>query len=255
MKDSLPFRTVVRPAQLAGRRFVSRRVDRALGVTTTDEDIAARFGLDIAQYRRTWRAIGWLGAFRLVRWLHLGPADTVLDVGCGAGRFVCAAGRRNIRRVIGIELDPAFRGLAGENATRFRGRRCPVSVELADATTWEIPPDVTVVFFFNSFRDQPFATFLERLITSVEQHPRPLRFVYGNPVEAARVDATGVFRHTGRLRFGWRPGEAWDRTQRVELYEYVGGEGVDRARRVPASQVRSGAREATGAPMLPGARP
>lgn len=41
--------------------------------------------------------------FRILDSLHLGPADTFIDLGCGKGRVACCASFYPVREVIGIE--------------------------------------------------------------------------------------------------------------------------------------------------------
>lgn len=213
------FTRVVRPTQLALRRAVSTAVDRRAGIVTTDEAVAAHLRRDVAVYRRTWRALGWSGVARLLRKLAPSPDDVLLDIGCGAGRILCAAARQPFRRVVGVELDPEFAALASSNIERLRGRRCPGEVVETDATTYVVPDDVTIVFLYNPFRGETLDRTLEQVLASYDRVPRRVRLVYANPVEDERVLAGGRFRPTDELRLSWRPGGEWARSQRVAFYE------------------------------------
>lgn len=74
---------------------------------------------------------------------HVGPGDSVIDLGAGDGRVLLAAVRRGARAV-GYELSPFFWALAW---LRTRGLRGLVSVQLRDGFRARFP-DATVVFAF-----------------------------------------------------------------------------------------------------------
>jgi SAM-dependent methyltransferase len=213
------FRHTVKPVHLRLRQGVSTAVDRRLGIVTTDEVVAEAVGAEIGLFRRTQRALGWSGAFRLVRRLGLGRHDVVLDVGCGAGRVVCLASRSPISRVLGIDQDPRMAALARTNAARVRGRRCPIEIVEDDAKRFEVPDDVTCVFIYNSFGGEVLERSLRRVLDSMDRRERRMRLVYGNPKEHDLVMELGRFRPSGSLSLGWRPGRDWARTQRVQFYE------------------------------------
>ena len=110
-----------------------------------------------------------------------------LDYGCGKGRVVVAAAAYPFRRVTGIELLPELTAVARENVRRARDRgrlRCgEVELLTADATAYEVPPDVTAVFLFNPFRGAVLRAVLDRVEASMEAAPRPLSVVYVQPCE------------------------------------------------------------------------
>lgn len=130
------FHGALKPMQLALREMISLRIDRLLGVQTTDELVARSVGVNIDEFRRRQRALGWSGAMRVIWRLGLQPGDVFLDIGCGAGRMLCAAARTRARRVIGLDIDPLMTGLADQNARRLRGRNAEVQVITGDATAY-----------------------------------------------------------------------------------------------------------------------
>jgi precorrin-6B methylase 2 len=111
-------------------------------------------------------------AFKLVRPSF---ADAVLlDYGAGMGRVLAFAGLYPFRRVIGIELCPVLSGIARDNIERARRHfRCRhVEVVTGNATTYEVPTDVTLVYLFNPFRGETLREVLRRLHESLERSPR-----------------------------------------------------------------------------------
>src|SRR5437867_9744786 len=77
--------------------------------------------------------------------------DVFVDFGSGLGRAVILAARRPFRRVIGVELSAELNRTAQENLQNARRHlTCPdVELVTADATMYRIPPEVTVIYFFN----------------------------------------------------------------------------------------------------------
>jgi len=119
----------------------------------------------------------------------------------------------------GVELSEQLNEVAQRNLERNRARLRCRSFELvaADVLEYEIPDDVTVAFFANPFRGATFATVIERLLESLDRHPRRLRLIYRNPVEHEHLMATGRFRPIKRLR-GMRPTAAWSRSNSTVMY-------------------------------------
>jgi SAM-dependent methyltransferase len=213
------FQHVVKPAHLKLREWASRVVDRRLGVETIDESVAKSLGVDVEHFRGTQRSLGWSGTWRVLRHVSRTANDTFLDIGCGAGRVVCGAARFGFRRVVGVDIDPRMTALARRNAARLRGRRCEIEIVQADATTFRIPDDVTIVFLYNPVRGEPLSATLHRLIESVDRAPRSVQIVYANPVEHDRIMSLGRFQPTSRISLGWRPGKDWTRSQAVQFYQ------------------------------------
>ncbi len=216
------FENTVRPAQLALRERVSLRIDRKLNVRTTDEVIAEQLGVDIGVFRNTQRALGWSGAVRLVRRMDLRPSDVLLDIGCGAGRILCAAARTPVRRVIGLDIDPKIAAIARENARHLQGRQAEIEVVEGNALSYEIPDDVTVVFLYNPFGGEVFSSVLKRLIEAADRAPRQLHLVYAHPFEHERVMQLKRFIPGKRLSLGWRPGKKWAVKLAVQFYRLQG---------------------------------
>jgi predicted RNA methylase len=137
-------------------------------------------------------ASDWLTLPRILRRRDL-DGEVFVDVGCGEGRMLLeAALRYRPTRCVGVELSSELAGVARANVNRAGRRlRCPVEVVEADATSWEIPADASVVYLFNPFRGAVFAGFLERLLASLDAAPRTIRLVYCLPREHEQMVASG----------------------------------------------------------------
>jgi hypothetical protein len=108
--------------------------------------------------------------------------------------------------VVGVELSERLHGLAEHNLARNRHRlRCSDVVlrhgNVLDLTDAELD-EVTVVFCYNPFGGDTFATFAQRLVASVDRRPRRLRLVYVNPREEAALLRTGRVQQVRSRRLG-----------------------------------------------------
>lgn len=101
------------------------------------------------------------------RMLHLvgcSNADTVIDLGCGDGRVLVAAGRRGARGV-GYELDPQLAGQARENVERA-GLGDRVQVVQGDAFGADVRQGTVLALYLSEFGNR-------RLLQSVGATLRP----------------------------------------------------------------------------------
>ncbi|MCW3063427.1 MAG: SAM-dependent methyltransferase [Solirubrobacterales bacterium] len=161
-------------------------------------------------------ASGFLFLRRGLRGCRVGPEDVLLDYGSGKGRVLLQAARYPFARVIGLELDDSLGDVARRNLERARGRVRAGSVEIvtADATTWQVPDDVTYVYMFNPFGGDVFRATIARLVESLDRRPRRLTLIYANPRWAPEILATGRFERVRVSR--------WPRPdihlQRIEIF-------------------------------------
>lgn len=180
--------------------------ERRLGVETSRSVQTDELGYDDERHGfyqpSEWRTLQRALPRRLV-----GPDDVFIDIGSGMGRMVLRAAQYPFKRVIGVELSPQLHAVAVRNLQAIRRRlRCKnVQLVQANATDFEVPDDVTVVFFNNPFWGEVFDAAVQSVLRSVERRPRPLRVLYRNPVEHDRLMATGRFRvEDDRQMRGWR---------------------------------------------------
>lgn len=139
--------------------------------------------------------------------LKLQPHDVVVDLGCGKGRVVCAAAQYAIREAIGVEIDPMLATMAEHNTAQLRRRRTPTRIVCKSAVEFDYST-TTVIVMFHPFGADTMNQMLDRLATSLIEHPRELRIVYANPelssVLAARPWLT--------LENNWQP-SIWSRVK------------------------------------------
>ncbi len=143
-------------------------------------------------------------------WLALTPDDVFVDIGCGKGRVLCLAARRNIKRAIGIELFDRLADASRANAERIAGRVSPVEVICGDATKADLS-EGTVFFLYNPFGAETMIDVLANLKRSLDEKPRKIRICYFNPKQehvyrqTPWLEPTGEFRTWGGTRVTfWR---------------------------------------------------
>jgi SAM-dependent methyltransferase len=177
-----------RRVALVGRWITAALVERALDRYYALKGLETS-GRDHGHYGSAGLCYGyvptpWLALQRMFPADSLGVGDVVLEYGCGKGRALAfIASRFPVRRVTGIEIDPDLCADAEANLRRLpRCRPAATEVLPADATTFEVPGDVTVAYFYNPFRGEVFEEVLARLRESLERSPRPLRIVYFHPL-------------------------------------------------------------------------
>lgn len=123
--------------------------------------------------------------WKMFRSIKIDPnEDVFLDYGCGKGRVLSIAATRPFRRVIGVEVLPELADIARDNIQRARRKfRCQdVDVIVADATTYEVPTDVTVIYLFNPFTGDVLSAVQRQIHSSLLQEPRKLTLFYMNPL-------------------------------------------------------------------------
>jgi hypothetical protein len=108
--------------------------------------------------------------------------------------------------VIGVEISPRLADFAQTLVAAHRHEyRCQsVEIVVCDATTYQVPDDVTIAYLYDPFFGKTLDAVLRNLIDSIDSHPRRLRLIYVRPTGGAQVLATGRFRLVKWQRGGLR---------------------------------------------------
>ena len=113
----------------------------------------------------------------------MGEEDVLLDIGAGLGLAMLTFHHLlPCKRIHGVEASPQLFDVCQANLELVDSVR--LKLELADATTFEIPDDVTFIYMYNSFQDKVGITaeeqhekFIAQLKASVRRSPRRLIFL------------------------------------------------------------------------------
>lgn len=161
-------------------------IERRLNIRTT-----GRENVDVAD-AVPYSTFAYAQVFEILDRLALMEHDTFADVGCGKGRVVCTAALRPLRAAVGIDIDPALCEIARANASRLRGRRCPIEIACAPAQEFDFRA-CTALLLFNPFNFATLKAMLDAIVAARRVRPAPLRLAYVNPrCESVLADA-GAF--------------------------------------------------------------
>lgn len=106
---------------------------------------------------------------------------TFIDYGSGKGQALMAAAKFPFREVIGIEFARQLHVQAEKNLHTFRhhNKNTPAirSIE-ADATEFELPNNVCLVYLFNPFAESVLRQVLQRVTERLERSEEPVYIMY-----------------------------------------------------------------------------
>lgn len=129
--------------------------------------------------------------------------DVLIDVGAGKGRVLLFAVRQYaFRRVVGVEISPELAAVARANMRALAtDEQARVSVVEADAASWTVPDDATVLHLFNPFKGDTLRAFLAAAVESHRRRPRVLRLLYTHGLQHDDVLEAGFEVVRTRPRF------------------------------------------------------
>jgi SAM-dependent methyltransferase len=133
-----------------------------------------------------------------------------IDFGSGKGRALLLASEFPFRKIIGIEFSPELHAIAEQNIRTYRRRSdgCDaIETVCMDFVDFVLPPEPSVLYFYEPCDDVLFARVIENVRHSLRQHPRPLHVIYIGPGNKdAWLDGSGLFVQKGRnaaFQFSW----------------------------------------------------
>lgn len=189
--NSLVKKLVAVPSRFA-KRIWSWSNDCFLGIETSDSDhhkeqdptkpwpFSLIHGKPKHQDSIIYGAAEYYSVRRLIRTLQPSGSDVIFDLGCGKGRVICEFARRQVKSVVGVELNETHCGIARRNAGRLRGRKSPLEIRCEDAATTDLS-QCTILFMANPFGPDTIREVLNNLQASLQKNPRKLTVVYYTP--------------------------------------------------------------------------
>lgn len=155
--------------------------ERRLGVNTASVVRLADIGVH-QQDSRDSMPIGYAAFYAALERLPVDRANsTFLDYGVGKGRAVCAAAVFRFRRIIGVDISQALIEEARANVGRMKHRRTAnVELRQVDATAFEVPEDVNVIYFYNPFTGETLRRVTANIAASWRRHPRKIHLLFFN---------------------------------------------------------------------------
>jgi SAM-dependent methyltransferase len=157
--------------------------DRRLGIMTRTRLNPRDFGIqDPAAHVHI--PTSYLEMREAMRHIRVVPGkDAFLDYGSGMGRIVIAAAMYPFRRVVGVEICPAFNDVAVRNVAIAKPRLACQDIDLVvgDAREFLVPHDTAVIFLYSPFEADVLRKVLQNIRRSLEESPRALSIIYVVP--------------------------------------------------------------------------
>jgi hypothetical protein len=135
---------------------------------------------------------------RIMKALAIRYEDFVfIDFGSGKGRTLLLASEFPFKRIVGVEFSPKLHAIAQSNIRVYQSttQQCKyVASVCADATSYTLPIDPTVYYFFNPFKLPVMSAVLDKIKQSLEKYPRKIFLVYVNAELASTLDQAGFLK-------------------------------------------------------------
>jgi SAM-dependent methyltransferase len=168
---------------------------------TDTEGIVGAATLDVPdvalEHTNRYEAVAAQTFFSIMRELHIAHEQFVfVDMGCGKGRALLLAASFPFKQVVGVDISAILTGVALKNVKTFKGepRRCEqIHLVCTDASSYELPLEKLVVFFYNPFDEHIMRLVLTNIEKSLHEFPRKIYVLYHHPVHRSLWDASAEF--------------------------------------------------------------
>jgi SAM-dependent methyltransferase len=212
-----PARRLARTAAVLAEKGQMRMFDALIGVATAKSEITEGSLFVAGGDNTAYAACQWLSVRSALTQLSPSGEDVFVDIGAGKGKAMLIAARLGYKRVLGVERDAGLATQAQQNVDLARPRLKTAELEVvnADALTWPIPDDVSLVFLNCPFIGETFHQVAARIIDSFDHARRPLHLVYSKPWEHDWLLSTGRVSVVGVQPRFWPAQPGWWRTGNV----------------------------------------
>ncbi len=160
-------------------RLSDRYLDQKFGIVSSERRSLAQLGVDLPDCI-DYQPVSYSDLRKLLDSLPIRDKDVFLDFGSGMGRALCIAAMYPFRSVIGVEMSPELCAIARRNIDRIRTKlRCQdLKVVNMNAIDYQLPPDVSMIFFFNPFGGRILGKVLNNIAISLRNAPRQLSILF-----------------------------------------------------------------------------
>lgn len=116
-----------------------------------------------------------------------------IDYGCGKGRALFVAEQCGFTNLIGVDIAKELIDDANANLLIYQKKNADskISFLFKDATTYQIPSNTSVFYFFNPFGPDIMQQVILSIKESVKLYPRPIYCLYLNPKYKAVFEENG----------------------------------------------------------------
>lgn len=149
--------------------------DKLLQIKTTGRDDS-----NSDQYHYPYEPTPYNVLERLANSCLIRKRDVVLDYGCGKGRVDFFLSYQTRAKTIGIEYDERIYQAAIENQKRaVSGAKTEFIMTRAEE--YDVPPEVTICYFFNPFSVELLRKVMARILESYYENPREITLFFYYP--------------------------------------------------------------------------
>ncbi len=154
-------------------------LDRKFGISSSERRSLAQLGLDLPD-GIDYQPVSYRDLRKLLDSVPLRPQDAFLDFGSGMGRALCIAAQYPLRSVVGVEISPELCEIARRNIDRVRAKlQCrDVQIVNSNAIDYKIPPEISIIYFFNPFVGDIMRRVLNNIATTLRGSPRKLLVLF-----------------------------------------------------------------------------
>lgn len=115
----------------------------------------------------------------IIEYLKPNQEDVFIDYGCGTGRMIFFAANRELKKVVGVELNKEIADAAMRNYRNLKNAVTPVEIIIADAAHFNAD-EGTIFYLYNPFGRKTVSAVIGNIKKSLTLHPRKIRIVdYG----------------------------------------------------------------------------
>ncbi len=104
--------------------------------------------------------------------------ELFVDYGSGKGAAIIHAKELGFKRAIGVEFAKELHEIAQRNIQKLNLK--DVTSIYADATTYMLPSDISVIYFFNPFDEVVMKKVVENILAQKESFEGDVYVIYGN---------------------------------------------------------------------------
>lgn len=153
--------------------------------------------------------------------LPIRSTDCVVDFGCGKGRILFFFNNYYLCRTKGIEQDETlFRQLEDNKAyysVRFREREPMIQLYHMKAENYPVSKEDNIFYFFNPCSPEHFATILENIVRSIEEHLRVVTLIlYYVPDDYLKIIREMCWKQKRMIRL---PNYAEDTDEKMYIFQ------------------------------------
>ena len=140
---------------------------------------------------------------KIIQALTISRNDVLLDMGSGKGKVLILAGKYGFKKVIGVDISEKINRIAQENIKKMKPKLVckEYQVLTSNASTFEIPIDVTHIYFFNPFPYKVMEAVMIQIKKSTAMFYRPITLVYYNPKHAEKLECDWTLKKIKELLF------------------------------------------------------